>query len=250
MNNNAYIFKIKISKLNMQETIDAIISLINKDNDKVSSIYTINSEILYNARKKEDLINILNSSSINTADGIGVVKASQVHELGIKEKVAGIELMQNLLRHCAKNDKKIFIYGAKEENLCLAIKNINNEHNNIVTGYINGYEKDNQVIIDKINKSNPDIVFVGLGFPVQEKWIYDNKDKLNTKVVMAVGGSIDVLSGSVKRAPKIFINLHLEWLYRIIKDPKRIKRAFALPKFAKIVYTSKYRGEIEKKIDK
>ncbi len=86
-------------------------------------------------------------------------------------------------------------------------------------------------LIDEINSVKPDIIFVGLGFPRQEIWIDANRDKLNGKVIIGNGGVMDILSGNAKRAPEIYQKLGLEWLYRLIKEPSRIKRQIALPKF-------------------
>ena len=101
----------------------------------------------------------------------------------------------------------------------------------------NGYfdTKREQEIISEINEKKPDVVFVCLGVPKQEYWIYNNKNQLNAKVFIALGGTLDVFAGNVKRAPDIYIKLGLEWLYRLIKEPKRFIRMLDLPKFAMTV---------------
>ena len=99
-------------------------------------------------------------------------------------------------------------------------------------GVENGYFDSSDKIIENINNASPDFVFVCLGAPKQEKWIYENKDKLNAKVLMGIGGSLDVFAKEAKRAPQIFIKLNIEWLYRLLKNPSRFKRMLALPKFA------------------
>ncbi len=121
-------------------------------------------------------------------------------------------------------------------------RNIEEKYPNInIVGYHHGYFKGSHIgekehpeelaIIDEIVKKKPDIIFVGLGFPKQEIWIEENKDKLPSKVVIGNGGTMDILSGNTNRAPEIFQRLGLEWFYRLIKEPSRIKRQLVLPKF-------------------
>ena len=124
------------------------------------------------------------------------------------------------------------MYGAKEETIKKAKENLEIKFPNIqIVGTINGYEKDNDKIIKAINKSKADIVFVALGSPKQEYWITENMNKVNAKIFQGVGGSFDVFSGNIKRAPKWMQKIGLEWLYRLIKEPKRIFRQIKLVKF-------------------
>jgi N-acetylglucosaminyldiphosphoundecaprenol N-acetyl-beta-D-mannosaminyltransferase len=132
----------------------------------------------------------------------------------------------------AKNNKSIFLYGGQPgvaEKACECLKILYPDIN--ITGVLNGYEKDEQIIRSTINTANPDIVFVALGSPVQEYWIVNNMDHLSAQVFQGVGGSFDVISGRVKRAPSFFRKLGLEWLYRLLKEPVRWKRQTILPKF-------------------
>ena len=132
------------------------------------------------------------------------------------------------------NEKKfkIFMYGAKPEIVKKAKENLEKKYPNInIVGYIDGYEKDNEKIVNMINESGADIMFVALGSPKQEFWINENKKKLNCKIYQGVGGSFDVFSGTIKRAPKWMQKCGLEWFYRLIKEPKRIVRQLGLFKF-------------------
>ena len=144
--------------------------------------------------------------------------------------------MEMLCSMSSEKGYKIFLYGAKEEVVKTAKKKLKEKYENIkIVGTMNGYEKDEQKIIDAINKSNADIVFVALGSPKQENWILNNKEKINAKIFQGVGGSFDVISGNIKRAPKWMQKIGLEWLYRLIKEPKRIFRQIKLFKFLGLV---------------
>lgn len=120
-----------------------------------------------------------------------------------------------------------------------AVHNLKQKYPGIkVEGYHHGYfdQDEEKKIIEEIIESKPDIIFVALGAPKQEKWIWDNKDKLPAKIAMGVGGSLDVLAGRVKRAPEFFRKAGLEWFYRLIKEPKRFFRMMKLPKFVLLAF--------------
>ena len=126
-----------------------------------------------------------------------------------------------------KHKKSIYLFGAKPEVVELLAKKIKIDYPNLkVLGYENGYVEDKNEAYKKIIELKPDIVLVAIGIPHQELLIYDNLKYFDKGIFMGVGGSFDVLSGTKKRAPKIFIKLKLEWLYRITTEPKRLKRFF------------------------
>ncbi len=151
----------------------------------------------------------------------------------IKERVAGIELMYRFLEYANTYKKSIFLYGAKPEVVADAAEKIQNDYPNLIlSGRIDGYTDLSETeIIEKINYSKPDFLFVALGFPKQEEWLARNIPQLDASVFQDVGGSFDVFSGHVKRAPQFFIDVHLEWLYRSLTDRKRFKRILQLPIF-------------------
>lgn len=207
---------------------------IEKDieNNKKSFIVAINPEKILKARKDEKLKELLNNATYEIPDGIGVIYASKLRKGNIKTRITGIDSMEMLCKLSEEKKYKIFMYGAKEETIKKAKENLEIKFPNIqIVGTINGYEKDNDKIISSINKSNADIVFVALGSPKQEYWITENMDKVSAKIFQGVGGSFDVFSGNIKRAPKWMQKIGLEWLYRLIKEPKRIFRQIKLVKF-------------------
>lgn len=198
-----------------------------KNNNKMF-IVTANPETLMiseeNAKLKEALLD--NQTTI-IADGIGIVKGSKMLNFNIKETIPGVELCSELLEYCNEFKKSIFLFGSKEE----VVKQLTNVikatyPNAIIAGYEDGYVKDRQLVFERINTLKPDVVLVALGIPEQEILIYNNLDKFSKGIFVGVGGSFDVLSGTKKRAPKLFIKLNLEWLYRILTEPKRVKRFF------------------------
>ncbi|MGB3368661.1 MAG: WecB/TagA/CpsF family glycosyltransferase [Acidaminobacteraceae bacterium] len=226
------ILGIKISKLNMDEAYNAFLSFF--EDDMVKTIYTPNTEIVMQAQNNNELKEVLHDGDLVIPDGIGLIYASKIHGLGLKDRVTGVDLMDKILKYCNSTRKSIYILGGKPEVAKRACDNILQTYPNIrVKGFRDGYfnDEDELKIVDKINEVKPDILFVALGAPKQEIWIDKHKKILNTKVAMGVGGGVDIWAGTSKRAPKFFQNLGLEWLYRLILEPSRIGRMMALPKF-------------------
>lgn len=201
--------------------------------NKKTYVVTANAEIVMYAKENVSYFNIITKADYIVPDGIGVVKGAQILKKEIKERVPGIELMVDLLKIANKFNQKVYFYGAKNEVIEKMIKRIKSDYPNInIVGYSNGYinDSDNK-ITDEIINLEPDYVFVAKGAPLQDEWINKVIQKTNKGLFMGVGGSFDVLAGEVKRAPEIWQKLNLEWLYRIVGDPKRWKRSMALPKF-------------------
>ena len=199
------------------------------DNDlnskKKRLIITVNQETLMMSEKDEELKNILDGNYSFVPDGIAVVKAARKLGINVNERITGIDIAEHLLKNGNVNKYSMYLFGAKEEVIQALVEKIKKEYKNIkLLGFSNGYVDDKYKIMEDIIKLNPDICMVALGIPYQEKLIYKYFEKTKKGIYIGVGGSFDVLSGSKKRAPKIFIKLNLEWLYRIITEPKRLKR--------------------------
>lgn len=199
-------------------------------------IFTPNSEIVQACVEEPALFDIINSASMIIPDGAGVVLASKILKTPLKEKVAGSDLSFILLEKLNQTGGRLFLLGAKPEIVEKAAANLKEKYKNlIVCGYNHGFfdlggAESNQVI-EKINASSPDALFVCFGAPKAEKWIHANKDKLNAKLIIGLGGMIDNYAGVVKRAPRIMIKMNLEWLYRLIKQPSRFGRMKKIPVF-------------------
>jgi N-acetylglucosaminyldiphosphoundecaprenol N-acetyl-beta-D-mannosaminyltransferase len=237
MNKEQY-FGINVSTLNYEQIIDDLRSRMNQGEQ--STIIAVNPEKIITAEKDSNVRELINASTYQIPDGIGVLLASKLKGGDIRSRVTGVDMMERLLRFAAEEDKSVFMYGAKEEVVKTAKENIEAKYPGIqIVGYSNGYEKDHQSLVQRINDSGADILFVAMGSPRQELWIKEHMKNLNVKVFQGVGGSFDVFAGHVKRAPKVYRDLGLEWFYRLMKEPKRLKRQLALPVFLVKVLVSK-----------
>lgn len=200
----------------------------NLKNDAKMFIVTANPETLMVAEENNNFKSaLLDNNTTIIADGIGVVKGAKMLNYNVEETIPGVELCSKLFQYCNELSKSIFLFGAKEEIVKKLVEVIKQKYPNaIIAGYENGYVQDRQAVFQKLKVLKPDVVLVALGIPEQELSIYNNINNFYKGIFVGVGGSFDVLSGAKKRAPKIFRKFHLEWLYRIIREPKRFKRFF------------------------
>ncbi len=232
MENKVNILGVNVDKVNIEEAVEKIFGML--DEHKAHAIFTPNSEILLEAYKNKEFCDILNSSDLLTADGIGVVYASKILGDPIEERAAGFDIACGLIDRISETGHRLYLFGGKPGIAEKAKKNLEAKYPFIqIVGTRNGYfkEEDTSEIISDINSVGADIVFVCLGAPKQEKWIHENKNKIRAKVLMGIGGSLDVLAGEVERAPEVWCKMGLEWFYRLMKEPWRFKRMLALPKF-------------------
>ncbi len=243
------IFGVKIHNITFQEAIGGEVKSYLEGND-LKVIYTPNPEIVMGAKENNKLKELINNGDLITADGIGLIYASKIKRRPLKERVTGYDLSMELLNIANENNYKLYLLGGKEGVAKAAAENIQKDYPNIrIVGYHHGYFKGSHnnyqnhqeelKIIEDINVTEPDIIFVGLGFPNQEIWIDTNKSKITGKVIIGNGGVMDILSGNLKKTPDIYRKLGLEWLYRLIKEPSRIKRQIIIPKFMLQVLFSK-----------
>ena len=191
-------------------------------------IVTANPEIFcYGEKFKEVDKLLLDQNTTIIADGIGIKKSANILGYKVTERITGIDLAIKLLDICNNNKYKLCLLGAEEEVLNKLIQVIKKDYPNIKLGTcMHGDIKNKDIFFNKIKKENPDVCLVALGMPLQEELIYKHLNDFNKGIFVGVGGSFDVMSGVKKRAPKIFQKLNLEWLYRIIVEPKRIKRFY------------------------
>lgn len=197
-------------------------------NENKKFIITANPETIMLAEKDEETKSMLeNESNLKVPDGIAVVKACRKIGMKVRERITGCDLSVDLLELANKYKKSIYLFGSKPEVIEKMAKTIELKYPNIVLIKAqDGYVKNRDKIAKDIIKSRPDLCLVALGIPHQEKFINSVIDKVDKGIFMGVGGTFDVLSGTKKRAPKLFIKLNLEWLYRIICEPYRLKRFY------------------------
>jgi N-acetylglucosaminyldiphosphoundecaprenol N-acetyl-beta-D-mannosaminyltransferase len=252
------ILKVRFNKITLKQATEKAISWTKSRKQRY--ITTPNPEILLEAHKNNKFRKILNKSALNIPDGIGILWAAKYAKITknsnskiikflkwiasllaipfypkylktvLIERVTGIDLVQKICDSSANTDIKIFLLGAEEGIAKKTKKILTKKHPNLqIVGTYAGNPslEDEKYIIEKINKANPEILFVAYGAPKQEMWISRNLKKLKSvKIAIGVGGTFNFISGKRKRAPRLMQNLGLEWLYRLIQQPSRVKRIF------------------------
>lgn len=217
-------------------------------NNEKKFVVTANPEIVMHAREDAAYKKCLDKADYITADGIGVVKASGITGQPLLERVSGFDIMLELLDIADKENFKVFFLGAAENVLTETVARVQSTYPGIqIAGSRNGFfDWSDPALADQIKQGDPDLVLVALGFPRQEQWISANIDQFDKGVFIGVGGSFDVFSGNVRRAPDFWVKLNIEWLYRLLKQPSRFKRMLVLPKFALVVIFNKVFRKNEK----
>ena len=195
-------------------------------------VVTPNTEMVLEAQKNKVLMRALRKAALVIPDGIGVIYASRILGNPLKGKVAGVDFASALLARLSVEKKSVFLLGAAPGIAEKAAENIKQKFPGIcVSGTMNGYftEEENDSVIEVINSAGPDFLIVCLGFPEQEIWMMDNAGRLKVGLMAGLGGTLDIFSGEKERAPEKWISSGFEWLYRLIKEPKRIVRMIKLP---------------------
>jgi len=194
------------------------------------------------ARKDNQYFNLLQNADYIAPDGIGIVSAANFLNTPLKQRVPGFELTLGLLEIANRLKKRVYFIGGKEWIVENTVEKVSNQWPDIeIAGYHHGYfDHNDPAYIDMVKETNPDIVLVALGFPNQEKWGTSYLNETSHGIVMGVGGSFDVLSGNIKRAPNLVQKLNIEWLYRVVQNPKRYKRLCTIPRFMKTIIHEKY----------
>jgi N-acetylglucosaminyldiphosphoundecaprenol N-acetyl-beta-D-mannosaminyltransferase len=211
----------------MKQTIDLIDNAIR--NKRSIHHVVINSVKVVNARKDTQLRESIVNCDIINADGQGIIWASRILNKPLPERVAGIDLMENLVALAARKKYRIFFLGARENILSKVIQVYSEKYgNDIIAGYANGYFKAEEEVkvAQQIAASRADILFVAMSSPKKEIFLNTHKDLIQTPFIMGVGGSFDVVAGFVKRAPKWMQEYGLEWFYRTLQEPRRMWRRY------------------------
>lgn len=218
------LFDCPIDALTMQQTLAKVNEAIEQNNHLHHVV--VNVAKLVHMQNNETLRQSVINCDIINADGQGVVWASKVLGKELPERVAGIDLMQNLVQLAHQKKYTIYFFGATEDVIQNVVNKYSKEYSpNIIAGYRNGYFKKEEEtkIAENIAKAKPNILFVAMGSPKKENFLYDNKDILsNINFIMGVGGSFDVVAGKVKRAPVWVQKIGMEWFYRMAQEPQRL----------------------------
>lgn len=221
------IFGCNVAAVDMMETLEEIENII--ENRKLTQHVVINAGKVVLMNKDSKLKKIVSECPIINADGQSIIWASKFLGKPLPERVAGIDLMEELIKLSAQKGYGIFFFGATED----VVKNVVTHYENLypdlrVSGYRNGYfsKEDIPKIVSDMKKSNADILFVAFSSPNKEYWLADNIKDINIPFCMGVGGSFDVIAGKTTRAPKWMQEIGLEWFYRFIQEPKRMWKRY------------------------
>lgn len=204
-------------------------------------VVTINPEMINNAMQNPEFAEIINNAELVIPDGIGVQIGLKILGYNVR-RIAGIEFSRRMIEECAKSEQSVALVGAKPEIVQKAKENLEHEIQGLYVTYAHdGYFRNDDEILNELKIRQPRLVLCALGSPKQEEFILKAKKLLPDALFVGVGGSFDVWSGVVERAPEIYQKLGLEWLYRTVKEPKRFKRIFpTLPLFVLKVLREKF----------
>lgn len=216
-----------------QEILEFIYTGLQKSLKKYY-IITPNPELLVMAQRDNEYKSILNNAKIALPDGIGVMWGARLMGKPLKQRISGVDFMESLCKYVSKRPITVSFLGGGPSVADKTVECLQRKYPGLKVSWVS------QEYRSSLNNKATDILFVAFGSPKQEIWISKNLQSLNAKIVMGVGGSFDFISGKVTRAPKFLQNLGLEWLFRLIIEPWRIKRQFALIKFVWLVFKEKF----------
>lgn len=240
MRTRVKILGVLVDQVDITTALERINDFVDSKENKL--IVTPNAEMIMQAQSDERLQKIINAADLALPDGAGVVIASQILAQAIPERIAGVDVVQKLFAGGVKKGHSFYFLGGAPGIAQQAKERVLASYNNLKISVHHGYltrELEDQVIND-IMKKSPDILLVGMGVPLQEKWLAKYLDGFSGLVGMGVGGTFDILAGTKQRAPKWMQQFYLEWLYRVLQEPQRISRIIQLPKFMQQVLQQKY----------
>lgn len=241
-------FGIPFLSLTLSDTVRVIHETINQRT--FSFLVTLNTYGLVLSLKDAEFRDVLLNADIITPDGGGILLGARLLGIPIHERVSGIDLIAEICKLCVEENYSLFLLGGKEEHVQLAKQNLERDFHGLrISGVRNGYfsDKDEPDVIRMINEAKTDILLVGFGMPKQEKWMHTRREALSVPFCMGVGGSFDVLSGQLNRAPLWMQNAGLEWLYRVLQEPKRLPRLWVIPYYFYVIFVEKIRRVFLKK---
>ena len=229
---------VAFDNLTMEEAVGRAWALMAER--RAAYVVTPNPEIVMACRADAEAKKAVEGAALTVADGIGVIYAAKLLKTPLKEKIPGIDFTSKLLERMAGEEKTLFLLGGKPGVAEAAARNLTERYPGLrVVGTNDGYFQDDAPVLEKINAASPDLLLVCLGAPKQEKWMRKNAGKLSVGLMIGAGGSMDVFAGTAERAPERWQRAGLEWLYRLLKEPKRIGRMMVLPKFLLCVIMKK-----------
>lgn len=232
------ILGVEIDNITLDEAGMITKNLIENSNKSCELIVAPNVEFIMTAQKDREFFEILKSAKLATPDSVGVEIAGKIQKKPLKQRIPGQAYFRKVLEVGEKEGWTFYFLGGKGDTVLRAIENVKKDYPKLkVVGSHDGFFEDNKVIED-INNVQPNVLFVAMGAPVQEKWIYNHKKELKVDVAAGQGGTFDYEAGNIKRAPIWMQKIGIEWLWRLIHQPSRIVRMSVLPIYLlKILFT-------------
>ena len=235
------ILGVKIDAVTESEALDRLLGFLEEEKNHL--LFTPNPEMILEAQKDREFMNILNRGDLVVPDGIGVVLASRLMKNKIKKRVAGCDLVYSLFDKIKETGRTVYFFGGAPGVAELAKTNMEKKFPGLkISGCADGYfnKKKEREIIKEIRALKPDVLLVFSSFPKQEKWIFENRNRVPARLTAGLGGSVDIMAGTVKRAPPAMRAVGLEWLWRLMLQPKRITRMYKLPSFLLKVFIARF----------
>ena len=228
--NRVNVLGVGIDNLTLSEAVDKALSLISEH--RCAYMVTPNPEIVMAAWDDPKVSKAIENADLVIPDGVGVMQAARILGTPLREHMPGIDAATEILKRLASRGGSVFLYGARPGVAEKAAERMKQRFPGLVIcGTNDGYGNDDGAVVSKINAAKPDFVMVCLGVPKQELWMAKHAAKLDAGLMAGLGGTIDVFSGQVKRAPLIWQRLKLEWLYRCFEEPKRFRKIKRIPQF-------------------
>ena len=200
-----------------------------RERNSPRTVITLNATVMMMMRRDRQLFEACTAGDLILADGMSVVWAARMAGPRIPERMAGVDLMKDLLAEASRSKLRVFFLGAREEVLAKLIRMVKQQYPGVViAGYRNGYfeKSEYDIIINNIRKSMPHMLFVGMPSPFKEVWCQKYREQLQTPLIMGVGGSFDVLAGVISRAPQWLQNIGMEWSWRLLQEPRRMWKRY------------------------
>ncbi|GEP85552.1 putative teichoic acid biosynthesis protein [Staphylococcus piscifermentans] len=234
------ILSVQFDNVTMDEMRHYVTEFVEADTTDNMFVVTANPEIVDYALEERSYYDLIGEADFIIPDGTGIIQAGRILGTPLKERVPGIEFMAACLAIAERHRQKVFLLGASEKVVNEAVKYLQADYPHIEFASHHGYiDVGDEKVARQVSTFNPDYVFVGMGYPKQEEWIKRHRHRLQHTLLMGVGGSIEVYSGTKKRAPWVFRKLNLEWFYRLITDWKRMTRMQRLPRFVSKVFQTR-----------
>lgn len=228
--NRVNVLGVGIDNLTLSEAVDKALSLISEH--RCAYMVTPNPEIVMAAWDDPKVSKAIENADLVIPDGVGVMQAARILGTPLREHMPGIDAATEIIKRLASRGGSVFLYGARPGVAEEAAERMKQRFPGLVIcGTNDGYGNDDGAVVSKINAAKPDFVMVCLGVPKQELWMAKHAAKLDAGLMAGLGGTIDVFSGQVKRAPLIWQKLNLEWLYRCFEEPKRFRKIKRIPQF-------------------